>query len=131
MLENTLPVAGIFTEIIKTHREKEKKMLINTINFEIHDYKTQTFGEFMMENTIANQEMVFTHRFTRNITFGKEFDFDFEKKMSAPLEFIDERILAAIVLNSELDIEATGHVLVKELADEYGINSNELDPNYF
>lgn len=82
-------------------------MQISTISFEIHNYNTQTFGEFLVENTIQNQEMIFSHRYTRNIQFGKTFDFQFEKEMSMPIEFIDMRILAAVALNSDIQIEET------------------------
>lgn len=63
-------------------------MLIPVIKFEIHNYKDQIFGEFMVQDSVENQEMIFSHRYTRNITFEKVFSFQFEKEMAIPAEMI-------------------------------------------
>lgn len=65
-------------------------MLIEAIKFEIRDFQTGNFEEFTIENTIENQERVFTHRFTRNIHFVKEFDFQFNKEMRIPSDFLGD-----------------------------------------
>jgi hypothetical protein len=63
-------------------------MLIETIEFQIHDFSNNTTEEFLVENTIENQEMVFSHKFTRQIKFTKTFAFQFEKEMRIPAEMI-------------------------------------------
>lgn len=63
-------------------------MLIPVIKFEIVDFKAGMVEEFFIENTIENQEKVFTNRYTRNITFDQAFDFEFIKKQHFPSEFI-------------------------------------------
>lgn len=63
-------------------------MLIPTITFEIRNNEKGIVDEFVVENTIENQEKVFTHRFTRNIEFGQLFDFEFEKKQRIPSYFL-------------------------------------------
>lgn len=67
-------------------------MLISTIQFEIPES-----GTFLIENTIENQEKVFSHRFTRQIHFIKTFDFQFEREMRMPVEFIEPLILIAVL----------------------------------
>jgi hypothetical protein len=63
-------------------------MLIETITFEIQNFKNNTSESFMVADTIENQEMVLSHRFTRLIKFAKVFDFQFEKEMNIPIEMI-------------------------------------------
>lgn len=71
-------------------------MLISTISFEIRDFSTGEFEQFLVLNTIENQEMVFTHRFTRQIKIADMFEFQFNREMHMPIEFIDPRILCGI-----------------------------------
>ena len=63
-------------------------MLIPVIKFEIHNFAEQIFGEYMVSDTLENQEMIFSHRYTRNITFDRVFSFQFEKEMAIPAEMI-------------------------------------------
>lgn len=63
-------------------------MLIKVIHFEIADFKAKTVQEYCMLDTPYNQELVLSHRATRSIHFGKEFDFDYARKMRIPSEFI-------------------------------------------
>lgn len=63
-------------------------MLIPVIKFEIHNFTTNISEQFIVSNTPENQELVFTHRNTRNITFDRMFDLQFETEMNMPLEFI-------------------------------------------
>lgn len=81
-------------------------MLIQTIQFEIHNAKENRHEEFLIENTEENVEKVLAHRFTRSIRFVKEFDFDYYKKMNMPIEFIDSQILAAVILENTKEMEA-------------------------
>lgn len=64
-------------------------MLISVIKFEIHNAAAGIHEEFIIENTIRNQEKVFTHRYTRQIEFDQMFSFQFAKEMRIPAEFID------------------------------------------
>lgn len=59
-------------------------MLIETISFRIFDFKKGTDDEFLIENTIQNQEMVFQNRHTHAIQFGQTFDFQFAREMCEP-----------------------------------------------
>lgn len=78
-------------------------MLIETITFDIHDFKSNITESFIVENTIANQEMILTHRYTRNIKFDRMFDFQFESEMRMPIEFVtDETWMRLINSNPEL-----------------------------
>lgn len=78
-------------------------MLIDTITFEIHDIKNERHEQFLVMNTIENQEMILTHRHTREIKFTKHFSFQFEKEMNMPIEFISMDTWARIVsANPEL-----------------------------
>lgn len=63
-------------------------MLIETIAFEIRNFENGEFAEYLVENTIANQDAIFAHRFTRNIRIAKTFAFQFEKEMAMPIEMI-------------------------------------------
>jgi hypothetical protein len=65
-------------------------MLIEAITFEIRDFKNGIQEEFVVENTIENQEKVFSHRLTRDIKFTKFLDFDFGRKMRIPSDFLGE-----------------------------------------
>jgi hypothetical protein len=62
--------------------------LTSVITFEIHNFTTHISEEFVIENTLDNQEMVFSHRNTRNIKFSQMFSFQYEKEMNMPLEFV-------------------------------------------
>lgn len=64
-------------------------MLISVISFEIHNPAAGIHDEFIIENTIWNQEKVFGHRYTRQIEFDQMFDFEFAKKRHIPAEMID------------------------------------------
>lgn len=59
-------------------------MLIETITFEIRDFKHGTFEEFVVENTPVNFEMISSHRCTREIMFIQLLDFDFARKERIP-----------------------------------------------
>lgn len=63
-------------------------MLIETIAFELHNFKTGESEEFLIEDTELNYASVMRQRFTRNIKFAKVFDFQFEKERKAP-KFIE------------------------------------------
>lgn len=55
-------------------------MLVPVIKFELNG------EEYVMENTVENQEKVFSHRLTRQIKFDKQFDW---QEMHYPREFIE------------------------------------------
>ncbi len=78
-------------------------MMLPTISFEIHDFKNDIHGEFLILNTIENQEKVLTHRHTRDIKFGKTFEGQFKREMRMPAEFIDSRILVGLFANLQLE----------------------------
>jgi hypothetical protein len=63
-------------------------MLIETITFEVRNFTTHEFENFVIEDNDTNYTMVMQHRFTRNIKFVKKFDFQFEKERKAP-KFIE------------------------------------------
>lgn len=63
-------------------------MLIETIEFEIRNFTTHEFEEFVIEDTEVNYDLVMRHRFSRNIKFVKRFDFQFAKERKAP-KFIE------------------------------------------
>lgn len=65
-------------------------MLIPTISFEIHNFTTNTSEQYTVADTIENQELIFAHRYTRNIQFTKVFSFQFENEMAMPIEMISE-----------------------------------------
>jgi hypothetical protein len=67
---------------------KEIVMQVNVITFDIHDFKNHITESFVIENTPENQEMVFTHSFTRNIKFAQMFSFQYDKEMRMPVEFV-------------------------------------------
>jgi hypothetical protein len=64
-------------------------MLISTIEFAITDFNTGISTEFLIEDTIENEDKVMAHPFTRCINYTKTFDFEFAKKETMPLEFIE------------------------------------------
>ena len=64
-------------------------MLIETIAFEIVNFKEMTIEDFLIEGTELNYEKVLQHRFTRNIRLGKTFDFQFASEKNVPVEFIE------------------------------------------
>ncbi len=64
-------------------------MLISTISFDVHDFKNNISQSFIVENTIENLELIEGHRFTRAISFAKEFDFDFNRKSKMPTFMIE------------------------------------------
>jgi hypothetical protein len=72
-------------------------MLVSVITFEIHDFNTSVSESFTMENTVENQEKVFGHRYTRNISFDKCFDFEFKRTEHVPVEFIDMGVWIALL----------------------------------
>lgn len=63
-------------------------MLIDTIAFEIRNFKTGEFEEFLVENTELNYAAIAQNHFTRQIRFGKTFDFQFARERKAP-KFIE------------------------------------------
>jgi hypothetical protein len=69
-------------------------MLISTIQFEIRNVKENYCEQFVIENTLENQELVFTHRYTREIKFVEMLTFDFAKNIHIPAEFLQELALA-------------------------------------
>jgi len=78
-------------------------MLVKTISFDIHNFTTSETEEFVIQNTIENQELVFGHRYTRNIKLTEMFNFEFERRMRMPIEFISELTWLRIVsANPEL-----------------------------
>ena len=78
-------------------------MLIETITFDIHDFKNNTTEQFLVSATEENYEMILAHHFTRNIKFTQTFNFQFEKEMRMPIEMISEDTWMRMVeLNPEL-----------------------------
>ena len=63
-------------------------MLVETITFEIRDFKTGQVEEFVIEDTPTNYDLVAHHRFTRGINFIKMFDFQFVSRQHTP-KFIE------------------------------------------
>lgn len=84
-------------------------MQIEAIAFEIRDFSNGSFSEYLVENTIENQELINSHRFTRDIRFVKIFDFQFEKEETIP-EFFAEDIDMSVwitILNNNPELAAT------------------------
>lgn len=88
--------------------------LIKTIEFEIHDFTNHVSEEFLIEFTEENYAAVLAHRFTRQIRIAKAFDFQFEKDMRMPVEFIDYRVWLALLPEIE------DAVLIEELNEVLG-----------
>jgi len=82
-------------------------MLIETIQFEIHNFLNNTSDEYTIENTIENQEMVLGHRFTRQIHFVKMYDFQYEKEMRLPVEFLSPAVF--ITMFADVDFSFLEH----------------------
>lgn len=61
-------------------------MLIETITFDIHDFTNHTDESYLVENTLNNQEWIFTSRKTRNVQFTQTFDFQFASVNRMPVE---------------------------------------------
>lgn len=80
-------------------------MLVSTINFEIHNFTTHTSETFMVENTVENQEMIFTHSYTRNIKFMDMFDFEFARKNVIPKFILFGATVADSFFENELVME--------------------------
>lgn len=59
-------------------------MLVDIITFEIRDFATQQFEEFVVENTDCTYNFIASHRRTRNIQFSQMFDFEFARKEHSP-----------------------------------------------
>lgn len=59
-------------------------MLVDIITFEIRDFTTQQFEEFVVENTACAFDFIASHRRTRNIQFSQMFDFEFARKEHSP-----------------------------------------------
>ncbi len=66
------------------------------IKFEKGDYSTGAFQEFIVDNTPENWNLILSDRFSRNIRAEHMFDFQYEKEMSIPVEYIDMRIWATL-----------------------------------
>jgi len=64
-------------------------MLIETISFRIFNNSFKTDEEYLIENTIENQEKVFSNRHTHGIEFTRTFDFQFEKTERVALSFVE------------------------------------------
>jgi hypothetical protein len=66
-------------------------MLLETITFEMHNFKTGVSEEFLVENTELHFAAIARQRFSRNIRFTQTFDFQFTKEYRAPkfIEFAD------------------------------------------
>lgn len=63
-------------------------MLIETIAFRIFDSNKGTDTEYLIPDTIDNQELVFSNRHTHAIEFKEMFDFQFSHEQFAP-KFIE------------------------------------------
>lgn len=81
-------------------------MLTNVITFDIHDFTNHITESFVIENTLENQEKVFTHSFTRNIKFAEMFSFQYTKEMRMPIEFIKMDTWVRL-LNSDSELAAS------------------------
>lgn len=82
-------------------------MLIPTISFDITDFKTGVSEHYLVNASENNWEKIAAHHFTRNIEFGRTFDFQFENEMRMPVEMIDPRfIYAAMLLNFDSNQQA-------------------------
>jgi hypothetical protein len=74
-------------------------MLIPTIEFAITDFNTGISTDYVIADTIENEDRVMAHKYTRCINYTKTFDFEFARKEVIPPEFIDMSIWA-LMLNS-------------------------------
>lgn len=64
-------------------------MLVDAISFEIRDFTTGTFEEFLVPDTADNFALIAGHRFTRQIQFVKKFDFQYNHEHKAPAFMIE------------------------------------------
>ena len=88
-------------------------MLIKTISFETYEFSFVKVGnetvrsmerrEFLVENTPENYARIVKMKNAREITFGKMFDFQFEKEMKFHTGLVDP-IVWAKLWNSERDL---------------------------
>jgi hypothetical protein len=84
---------------------KGNEMLIETIEFEIHNFELHTDESYLVENTETNYALIAANKWTRNIHFTKTFHFQFEKENRTP-EFIIEALEIAVDdYLSEFEIE--------------------------
>lgn len=79
-------------------------MLIDTITFEIRNFATGSFQEFVVENTNANYTLIAAHRFTRSIRLTKMFDFEFTAKEKTPKFILFGEIVATAYFENK-DVE--------------------------
>lgn len=78
-------------------------MLIEIITFEIRNFKNGTFADYVVENTPVNFELISAHKYTREISFGKMFDFEFVNNCKYP-QFIELAEATAIAYFENKDI---------------------------
>lgn len=79
-------------------------MLIRTISFDIPNLRDNSTESFLIPDTIDNQEFVLSHRYTRNIRFGKTFDIQLEKDMRMPVEMISDVVWLALLPEMEKEM---------------------------
>lgn len=78
-------------------------MLIPVIHFEITDFRSKTTEEYCIKHTAFNQELVLSHRYTRNIEFSSEGEISFAYKMRIPEDFIFNNTYGDEDLLDEID----------------------------
>lgn len=91
-------------------------MEIETIAFRIFDSNKGTDEEYLIPDTIDNQEMVFANRFTHDIRFGKMFDFQFAHEEYAP-KFIE---FGEVYLNAWDNSD--NHLEISDVDEMVGVN---------
>jgi len=105
-------------------------MLIKTISFDIHDFNANTTESFLILDTIENQEFVFTHRYTRNIQFGKTFDIQLENDMRMPVEMISDSVWLALLPEMEKEME-NSEMEIESDDNDIAFDAQRCDCEYF
>lgn len=67
--------------------------LVNAIEFEIHNFTTNTSVQFLIPDTNNNYELIAAQRFTRSIKFVKVFDFQYRKEVKAPAFILESLVM--------------------------------------
>jgi hypothetical protein len=84
---------------------KGNEMLIETIEFEIHNFELHTDESYLVENTETNYALIAGHKSTRNIHFTKTFHFQFAKETRTPAFIIEALEIAVEDYLSEYERE--------------------------
>jgi hypothetical protein len=103
-------------------------MFVKTIAFEIADVVNGVVNEFLIENTVENQEMVLSHRHTRAITFGKMDENEFAEIAAIPAALIDDIILIELFANATVaEVEVKMECNCESSYCEHGENGKLCD----